>query len=128
MKGLSLDSAITFSCGGWLASRYLGHLIKDASFSIDRPVHPQTAPPFFLHHQLTSIQSLAPMKRDRDDTESPPPKKSRKSDAKRADDADNATTADKADGPPQRKTDDKNDPYWEVCSPNALVESKFVSC
>ena len=65
------------------------------------------------------------MKRDRDDTESPPPKKSRKAEMKRPDDADKA---DKADGPPQRKIDDKNDPYWEVSSPHALLQGKSVLC
>ena len=68
------------------------------------------------------------MKRDRDDTESPPPKKSRKSEMKRPDDADKAVKADQADGPPQRRIDDKNDPYWEVSSPRALLQGKSVLC
>jgi hypothetical protein len=54
------------------------------------------------------------MKRDHDDSASPPPKKSRKSEPKRDPRRDSGDEADKTDEPPQHKTDGEKNPYWEV--------------
>jgi hypothetical protein len=65
------------------------------------------------------------MKRNLDDSESPPPKKSRQSESKRdprPDDADDGAKADEAVEAveaPQRKMDDQKQPYWEVSGPCA---------
>jgi hypothetical protein len=65
------------------------------------------------------------MRRDHDESESPPPKRSRKSEPtpQKADKADRADTASE---PPQRKTDDEKQPYWEVGVPRGPLQPKYV--
>jgi len=59
------------------------------------------------------------MKRDRDDSESPPPKRSRKSDPEPS-----ADEADEADVP-ERKTDDEKNPYWELSAKRRVIVQDY---